>query len=441
MMQAMRAAILAIGTELLGTDRLDSNSLRITKTLERFGVELVGKLVVGDEPSEIASGLKHFLQDADIIIVTGGLGPTEDDLTREAVAEALGRGIYRDEKLLQELRDKFAGYGTKMSRVNEKQADVIDGAVVLRNPNGTAPGLEISDGASTIFLFPGVPSELEWMMAATIEPWLNARTEGEMIEARILRVACLGESNLEEMILPAYREFGRRGISVLSSPGDVEIRLIASGSERARRSRLDLVASRIRDLVGDAVYAEGEGATLEASVGALLAESERSIAIAESCTGGLVSERLTRVPGSSAYFLGGIVAYDNAIKTSLLGVEPETVESWGAVSQEVVAEMSAGVAARLGADYGVAISGIAGPDGGTAEKPVGTVFIGIQERRGQPKVRRLRLPGGRNRVRWLASQWTFDLVRRRLLRRPELEAEKPGASRDGRAALGAGDLR
>ena len=441
MMQAMRAAILAIGSELLGTDRIDSNSLRITKLLERFGVELVGKLVVGDESSEIASGLKHFLQHADIIIMTGGLGPTEDDLTREAVASALGRGIYRDENLLQGLRDRFAGFGMKMSRVNEKQADVIDGAVVLKNPNGTAPGLEITEGASTIFLFPGVPSELEWMMAATIEPWLTARTEGEMIEARILRVACVGESNLEEMILPAYHEFGRTGISVLSSPGDVEIRLIASGSARARRDRLERLASRIHDLVGDAIYAEGEDATLEASVGALLAESERTIAIAESCTGGLVSERLTRVPGSSAYFLGGIVAYDNSIKTSLLGVESKTVERWGAVSQEVVAEMSAGVAARLDADYGVAISGIAGPDGGTAEKPVGTVFIGIKGTGGQAEVRRLRLPGDRNRIRWLASQWTLDLIRRQILYRPDLVDEESRASQDDRDASGGGDLR
>ncbi|MEJ2086444.1 MAG: competence/damage-inducible protein A [Acidobacteriota bacterium] len=437
----MRAAILAVGSELLGTDRIDSNSLKITKLLERFGVELVGKLVVGDENSEIASGLKHFLPNVEIIIMTGGLGPTEDDLTREAVAETLDRKLCRDETLLQELRDRFASFGMRMSRVNEKQADVIDGATVLRNPHGTAPGLEITEGDCTIFLFPGVPSELEWMLESAVEPWLMARIDGERVEARVLRVACLGESNLEERILPAYREFGRRGISVLSSPGDVEIRLIASGSESARRDRLDRLASRIHELVGDAVYAEGEDAKLEATVGALLAEKERTIAIAESCTGGLVSERLTRVAGSSAYFLGGIVAYDNAVKTSLLGVSAQTVERWGAVSREVVAEMSAGVAARLDADLGVAISGIAGPDGGTAEKPVGTVFIGIKEPGGDSQVRELHLPGERNKVRWLASQWTLELVRRRLLGRSELESGKPRMSRESRAASGGGDLR
>ncbi len=413
-MLTMRAAILAVGSELLGTDRVDSNSLAMTEVLERFGVELVEKTVVGDEISEISSTLRYLLPRVDLVLISGGLGPTQDDVTREAVAQALGREINRDDGLLNALRERFRDYGIDMPRVNEKQADVIAGATVLENPNGTAPGQVLRENDCSLFLFPGVPSELHWMMTMVVEPWLLERTGGETVETRILKVACIGESSLEERILPAYEEFGRQGISVLSSPGNIEIRLIAHGSQEERANRLDRLSRRIRQLAGRAVYGEGSDATLESEVGRRLISAGMTVATAESCTGGLVAERLTRVPGSSAYFLGSVVAYENRIKTELLGVRPETIEDSGAVSQQVVEEMASGIVERLSADFGVAISGIAGPDGGTEEKPVGTVYIGIAQKGDESQLRQLRLPGDREKIRWLASQWALELLRRRL---------------------------
>lgn len=411
----MRAAILAVGSELLGTDRVDSNSLSMTAVLERFGVELISKTIVGDDIPEIASTLRYALSSVDLILVSGGLGPTEDDLTREAVAEALGRNISRDETLLDALRVRFADYGRDMPKVNEKQADVIAGATVLENPNGTAPGLQLKENDCTLFLFPGVPSELEWMMSTAVEPWLLEKTSGETVETRILKVACVGESSLEERILPAYEEFGRRGISVLSSPGNIEIRLIARGSDEERSARLDRLSKRIRQLAGKAIYGEGGSVSLESVVGSRLVSAGMTVATAESCTGGLVAERLTRVPGSSAYFLGSVVAYENSVKTDLLGVRLSTIEESGAVSQKVVEEMASGIVERLGADFGIAISGIAGPGGGTEEKPVGTVYIGIAQKGEESQLRQLRLPGDREKIRWLASQWALELLRRRLI--------------------------
>ena len=422
----MRAAILAIGSELLGTDRIDSNSLYITTVLERFGVELVGKAVVGDDPPEIVAELKHFLPLVDLILISGGLGPTEDDLTREAVAEALDRRIYRDSDLLEALRKRFAGYGIEMPAVNEKQADVIEGATVLENPNGTAPGLQLSDESATIFLFPGVPSELEWMTSKIVEPWLLNHTHGEVLETRVLKIACVGESTLEERIAPAYEEFGRHGISVLSSPGDIEIRLIARGSLEERRQRLDRLSSRIKELAGPSVYAEGL-VDLESVVAGHLSSTGLTVATAESCTGGLLAERLTRIPGSSAYFVGSVVAYENRIKTEMLGVRVETIETSGAVSEPVVNEMANGIVDRFDVDVGIAISGIAGPGGGTEDKPVGTVYLALAERRGETLLKELRLPGDRGKIRWLATQWALELLRRRLMEsapRQELVANR-----------------
>ena len=414
MMHSMRAAILAVGSELLGTDRLDSNSLLVTEVLERFGVELIGKAVVGDEIEAISSQLQYFLPRVDLLILSGGLGPTEDDLTREAVARALGRNLTRQKELLEALRRHFSKFGIEMPAVNEKQADVIHDAVVLENPNGTAPGLQLVEDDTTVFLFPGVPSEMAWMMKEVVEPWLVEQTVGEIVETRVLKAACIGESSLEERILPAYDEFGRQGISVLSSPGDIEIRLIARGRSRERTSRLQRLSARIRELAGDSIYADGN-TSLEAVVAALLVRTGRTMGTAESCTGGLLGERLTRVPGSSAYFVGSIVAYENRIKTDLLGVGQQTIDDSGAVSRSVVEEMAVGVVERLGVDLSVAISGIAGPGGGTEEKPVGTVFLAIAEHNGVVSSRELRLPGDRSRVRWLASQWSLDMIRRHLM--------------------------
>ncbi len=414
---AMDAAILAIGSELLGIDRLDTNSLVVTRTLGAFGVELVRKVVAGDDVEAIAQEVGRLCRTVDLLLITGGLGPTADDLTREGVARALDRRLITDDKVADEIERKFERFGMRMPAVNRRQAELIDGASWLINRRGTAPGMKIETDECVLFLFPGVPSELEEMIDAALIPWLEQHTGGEQTEAGVVRVACLSESTVEERIQPAYKEFGREGISVLASPGDIQVRILATGRAEERTSRLKAMTDRIAGLVGRAAYTRDVDETLESVVGELLRAVGKKVATAESCTGGLVAERLTRVPGSSDFFEGATVTYSNRLKRELLGVDGDTLERHGAVSREVVEQMAVGVVTRLKSDLGVAVSGVAGPSGGTAAKPVGTVHVAVAEA-GSKEVdhRELHLPGDRRRVRRLASQWALEMLRRRLLR-------------------------
>lgn len=413
----MRAAIIAVGSELLGTDRLDTNSLKLTALLERYGVELRRKAVVGDSEADLAAEVRTLLGAVDLILLSGGLGPTADDITRAAVADALGRSCEIDPGLVEQIEARFRSMGLEMPAVNRRQAEVIAGGEVLDNPRGSAPGMRVEEGAATLFLFPGVPVELEGMMVDHLEPWLARRSGGASRETAVLKVACVPESTLEEWIAPAYGEFGRESITVLSKPGEIEVRAVAVGGEAERRRRLEAMMGRLKELVGPTAYAEGEEATLEGVVGELLRRRGWTVTTAESCTGGLVAERLTRVPGSSDYFLGGAVAYSNPLKTALLGVPEELLATCGAVSEEVAAAMAAGARRRFGSDFAIALTGVAGPGGGTAEKPVGTVHIAVAGP-GEEEVdhRRIGYPGDRRRIRWLASQVGLELLRRRLLR-------------------------
>ena len=414
---SMDAAILAIGSELLGIDRLDTNSLVVTRTLGAFGVELVRKAVAGDDVEAIAQEVGRLSRTVDLLLITGGLGPTADDLTREGVARALDRRLITDDKVADEIERKFERFGIRMPAVNRRQAELIDGASWLINRRGTAPGMQIETDECVLFLFPGVPSELEEMIDAALIPWLEQHTGGEQTEAGVVRVACLSESTVEERIQPAYKEFGREGISVLASPGDIQVRILATGRAEERTSRLKAMTGRIAGLVGRAAYSRDVDETLESVVGELLRAVGKKVATAESCTGGLVAERLTRVPGSSDFFEGATVTYSNRLKRELLGVDGDTLERHGAVSREVVEQMAVGVVTRLKSDLGVAVSGVAGPSGGTAAKPVGTVHVAVAEA-GSKEVdhRELHLPGDRRRVRRLASQWALEMLRRRLLR-------------------------
>jgi len=414
-MQPMRAAILAVGSELLGPDRLESNSLLLTQALRRYGVDLVRKSIVGDVAGDLGRELMSLLGDVDLVLVSGGLGPTADDVTREAVAAALGRRLIEDPEQLEELRTKFARFGMRMAETNIKQAEVIEGATVLPNSRGSAPGQWVEVGGKAIFLFPGVPGELAGLIRSELEPWLASRTDGEVVETRVIKVACVGESTLEERILPAYGEFGREAISVLASAGEIQVRMTASGRAHDRAPVLESMTRRLRELIGDSVYAEGKESSLEEVVGGLLARQGKTVATAESCTGGLIAQRLTAVPGSSAYFLGAAVTYSDSVKRKVLEVAAETLDRYGAVSPEVVSEMSRGARRIFAADYAVAVSGIAGPGGGTPTKPRGLVYVGLLGE-GDPEIQELRLPGDRERVRWLASQWALDLLRRQLLR-------------------------
>jgi len=412
----MKAAILAVGSELLGTDRLDTNSLRLTALLSRHGVELRRKAVIGDSEEEVAAEIRTLLGRVDLILVTGGLGPTADDVTREAVAAALGRPLHQDDEVLASLEQRFAALGWRMPDVNRRQAQVVEGAEVLTNPRGSAPGLRLESGGTTLFLFPGVPNEMEGLMASELEPWLAARSGGVARETAVLKIAGLPESVVEERIAPAYEEFSREAITILASVGEIRLQATAEGPEPERRARLTAMVARLGELAGDAVYTTREADTLESVVGDLLRAAGTTLTAAESCTGGLLSQRVTSVAGSSDYFLGGAVTYSNELKTKLVGVPAEMIAEHGAVSEPVARAMAEGVRTHLGSDWGVGITGVAGPGGGTPEKPVGTVHIAVAgPGDGEVEHRRLRLPGDRERIRMFSAQIALEMLRRRLL--------------------------
>jgi nicotinamide-nucleotide amidase len=410
----MKAAVVAVGTELLGVDRLDTNSLFLARVLESYGVELRRKVVLGDVVDDIAAELTRLAGEVELVIVSGGLGPTADDVTREATAQAFGRQLTRDQGALAALEARFRRFGAPMPSPNRKQADRIEGATMLENPLGTAPGQRVSAGDCTFFLLPGVPRELEGLTESAIVPWLRERWDGGGIERRVLKVACVPESGVEERIAPAYGEFGREWITVLAKPSEILVYAVAAGSPEARRERLDRMQSRLHDLIGDTVFALREEDTLESVVGKLLADRGQTVATGESCTGGLVAERLTRVPGSSAYFRGGAVAYANEAKTAALGVSAVTIATEGAVSEATAGALARGAIERFATDWGIGITGVAGPGGGSEEKPVGLVHLAVAGADGSLAHRRGVFPGGRERVRWQSSQWALDLLRRRL---------------------------
>ena len=447
----MRAAILAVGSELLGTDRLDTNSLALAERLERHGVELVEKAVAGDDEGRIAAVLEHLFAAAELVLVTGGLGPTADDVTRAAAARALGRALRHDAGVLAGIEGKFTAYGMRMPAVNRRQAEVIDGAVQIDNRRGTAPGLRVDHERGTLFLFPGVPRELEAMVAGDLETWLAARSGGYGRERGTLKVASLPESAVEERIAPAYEEFGREAISVLAKPGEILIQFWATGGESERRRRLAAIAARLRGLVGTAVFTDDAAADLAAVVGGLLRDRGESVATAESCTGGWLGERITAVPGSSDYYPGGVVSYSDPLKERLLGVPAALLAEHGAVSEAVARAMALGARRRLGATYGLGVTGVAGPGGGSDEKPVGTVHLALAGPGGGGRGdtaegdgvviehRRVRFPGERDRVRWMSTQLALEMLRRHLLGAPPPGA--PRAAAEGVEESGAGAAR
>jgi nicotinamide-nucleotide amidase len=412
----MRAAVLAVGNELLGSDRVDTNSLMLASALESFGVELGAKAVVGDDISAIREMAGRLLERHELLLVTGGLGPTRDDLTREALAELAERPLVRSEEVLKELERKFASFGYRMPVVNEKQADVIEGATVLENQRGTAPGLMAEHRGRTLFAFPGVPFELEGLVESALVPWLAERATGEGMETATFKVACVPESRIEEDLQPFYEQWGNDGVALLPTSGEVIIRLTARGAPDERSRWLDPRRESLGSVLAGSVFTEDAAGTLEGVTGKLLAESGLTIGTAESCTGGLIAERLTRVAGSSGFFLGSVVAYANDVKSEVLQVGVPLLEQHGAVSENVAVAMAIGLRGLIGVDVAVAVTGVAGPDGGTEEKPVGTVHLALcGPSPDEVRHRRLRLPGDRERVRWMSSQWALEMVRRRIL--------------------------
>ena len=410
----MRAELLAVGSELLGPLRAETNALWLTDRLLEAGVEVAARVTVADDAALLESAFRSALGRADLVIATGGLGPTEDDLTREAAAAALGRGIHRDPAILDALKTRFARHLRQMAAVNEKQADVIEGAVVLPNARGTAPGQRLEQGGRLLFLLPGPPGEMMPMFTEQVLPVVRERAGGTVIRTRVLRIAAMAESDVEQAVAPIYKTFTNPRTTILGAAGQVELHLVAEGgSEAEAEERIEALAAGIRRALPGRIFSE-DGRELPDVVAGLLRERALTLALAESCTGGLLSARLTEVPGASAFLERSLVTYSNRSKIEELGVDPGLVERVGAVSEEVAAAMAAGVRRVAGTDIGVGITGIAGPDGGTPEKPVGLVFVSLDGAAGT-RVRRAVFPGGRERVRYQATQVALEMLRRGLL--------------------------
>ncbi len=413
MFETLTAEIIAIGSELLAPDRTDTNSLWLTEKLNRLGIEVKLKTIVGDDDARLEETIKDAVRRSKVVITTGGLGPTEDDITRKITARALGRRLLLDEDVLAEIRQRFQSFGVTMPERNSRQAMVIEDAVVLPNPNGTAPGMFIDHQGTAIVLLPGPPREMRPMFENHVSERLVGRAGSLRVVRRMMRVVGMGESAVDEKIAPVYTQYDNPVTTILFNQSEIEIHLTARGrTEKEATDLLDRLSGQIEERLGIAIFSFA-GETMEEVVGLKLSVGGYTLAVAESCTGGLLAQRLTDVPGSSKYFIEGVIAYANDAKIRTLGVEPMLLMEHGAVSAPVAEAMAEGIRKRAETDFGLSITGIAGPDGGTDEKPVGTVFIALSDEV-QTKHRQLHLPGDRHLIRWRASQAALDLLRRRL---------------------------
>ena len=414
----MIAEIIAIGSELLTPFFQDTNSLYLTGKLNQIGVEVGFKTVVGDNADHLTSAARNAIARADIVIFMGGLGPTEDDLTRECVAAALGRELHRDPKLITELYTRFAAWRRKMPENNEKQADVIEGGVALPNPLGSAPGQWVDaehEGAPRyIMLLPGPPFEIKPMFDQQCLPRLKEKLPQQFIATKLLRIAMLGESACDQRVAPIYKKYEDVQTTILAGAGDIQLhfRCRKETLEEAQ-ARVDAVADEVEDELGDYVYSSN-GETLEEIVGLFLQMRGATLAVAESCTGGMLGQRISSVSGSSRHFLGGAIVYANDMKNLFANVPPMLIQAHGAVSREVAHAMADGIRDECRASFGVGITGIAGPTGGTPEKPIGLVYVAVSDGKKTEVVER-QFPGDRERIRVYATQQALDLVRRFLM--------------------------
>lgn len=407
----MKASIIAIGSEMLGPTRVDTNSLKITSALEDFGVELVRKVVVGDTLQHIVDEIRYLLDRSDLLAITGGLGPTEDDLTRDALAKAFGLEMEVDQSIIDWIEARFARRGWKMPEVNKRQANVFRGQTTLRNERGTAPGFRLSVEGKVVWVFPGVPNELEWMIATYLRPWLEKESAGVRRYRRVLKVAGLSESAVEERLKPYYDARPGEPLTILASGGQIELHLqqpSLAEIEKREKELLSIFAERVFGFDDD---------SLESIVGTMLRDRGETLSTAESCTGGLLGSRITDVPGSSAYYMGGLISYTGAAKIDLANVDPDLIRTHGEVSEEVAVALARGVRARFGTTYGVGITGIAGPGGGSEAKPVGTVHIAVGDE-DRHEHRKMFWQGPRTIIKWFSTQFALDLLRLFIIRPP-----------------------
>jgi nicotinamide-nucleotide amidase len=414
----MKSEIIAVGSEMLTPWRQDTNSLYLTEKLNEIGVTVAFKTIVGDRRKDLVGAVRTALSRTDVIAIMGGLGPTEDDLTREAVAEALSLKLRRDAPMVAALHARAAAWRIPIPENNAKQADVIEGATVLPNPKGSAPGqwldIKFSGYRKLILLVPGPPNECRPLFDAECMPRLRAALPKRFIAKRTLRAAMIPESQADKFLAPIYTTYTDIETTILAHAGDIQLTLLCTKpNEALAQQRVDELASRMEEALEDWLYSS-DGESLEQIVLFYLGLRQATIAVAESCTGGMIAERITSVPGSSRSFLGGAVVYSDALKHAFAGVSPDLIAEHGAVSAEVAQALAQGIRLRAGATVGVGVTGIAGPTGATEDKPIGLVYIAVSDAQKNEVIERT-FHGDRTRVREFTSQQALDLVRRRLM--------------------------
>ena len=418
----MIAEIIAVGSEMLTPNRQDTNSLFLTAGLNDLGVEVAFKTIVGDSVERLTSAAKIAMDRADIVLFSGGLGPTEDDLTREAAAAALGLGLHRDPAILDALQKRYAARQIVMPPNNAKQADILDGAVLLENKNGSAPGqfldIEVRGHRRIVILLPGPPNELKPLFDESCKPRLVATLPIRHLARRVLRMALIPESVVDARTAPIYKQYPDVETTILAGHAEIQLHFLASKDSLAEaQARVDDLVSRIEHEMKDAIFSS-QGESLEEVVHSMLGKKQLRLAVAESCTGGLLAQRLTTVPNSSSTFVGGAVVYTTELKIIFGGVSKETIDTKGPVSEEVARELAEGIRTRTAASLGLSITGLAGPGGGQSgpdeHKPIGLIYIGIANGQ-RTAVSELHLTGDRERIRYWAAQHALELVRRHLL--------------------------
>lgn len=411
----MQAELLAVGSELLVPGRQETNAATLTRYLLERGCKVVARTTIADDARALTGSLRLAWSRADLVIATGGLGPTEDDLTRECAADALGASLVREPSYVEWLKERFKQFGRVMPAVNEKQADRIDGGRLLMNAKGTAPGQIVERDGKILVLLPGPPREMLPLFEREVLPLVDARSSGERIVMRIIRIAGMGESDVEQMVAPIYKTFSNPLTTILGGASEVELQLVGTGaSEKEAGERVEALASKIREVLGARIFTE-QGETIERVVAGLLARRGLKLALAESCTGGLVTARLVSVAGASAFLDRTFVVYSNQAKVEELGVAETTLQDHGAVSEETAREMAKGALAAARADVALAVTGIAGPTGGSADKPVGLVCFALEGALGQRTVRRVFPSADRERTIQQAANSALEILRRALV--------------------------
>jgi len=411
----LSAEIIAIGSELLTPERSDTNSLWLTQKLNDIGIEVKLKTIVGDDEARLEETIRDAVKRSDIVVTTGGLGPTEDDLTRQVSARALNRELEYHTEIEDHLRERFRSWGREMPDINKRQAYIIEGANILPNPNGSAVGMYLDFEGKHIAIFPGPPREMQPMFENHVFDRLKVAAGDVIVTRRVLKISGMGESAVDEAIAPIYVTYPDVQTSILFNKSEVEAHLwLRSDDAIQAEATLEEIAQKIVGKLGTAVFSI-KGESMEEVVGRLLKERHETLSVAESCTGGLIGSRLTDVPGSSAYFIEGVVSYSNDAKVRSLNVPEATLQEFGAVSAETARAMAEGMRAAAKTDHSISVTGIAGPGGGSDEKPVGTVFIGYTNAIAS-RTMKIILPGDRYLIRWRASQAALDYLRRQLLK-------------------------